>query len=139
MLKGSGREAAGVASQQQVDSRPGAPASQSRDDLWKDVPGFAAGDSWISAERGAANGGAANRGAEQGSRGDEAGRRKGGVLWQPRDPWRDEVVSPAAGAATGAGSEQANRESDGVDEAIRGFNNDPAAAGPVSNGPPLSL
>ncbi len=147
MLQGSGAEAASAAAEQQAGSQSGDPSSQSRDDsLWKDVPGFAAGDSWFSADRGTADRGTGARGAEQGSRGaeqggrgtgrgsrgEEAGQRNGGVQWQPRDPWRYEVVSPAAGAAAGGARREATaHRSDGVDEAIRGFNNDPAA-GPVS-------
>ena len=151
MLQGSDREAASAGAEQRAGSQSGIPSSQSGDDsLWKDVPGFAAGDSWFSAEQGTAGRDTANRGpaqgsrgAEQGSRGaeqrsrgrDEAIQRRGGVQWQPRDPWRDEVVGSAANAATGEGSrrEAIAQRSDGVDEAIRGFNNDPAA-GPVSAG-----
>ena len=140
MLQGSGHEAASAAAEQQAGSQPGgASSTQSSGDLWKDVPGFAAGDSWFSAERGTADRGKADRGTQQGPSSDDAGSRQSSVQWQPRDPWRDEVVTPAASAATGAGSKDAtDQESNGVDEAIRGFNNDPARAGPVGIGPSLA-
>ena len=115
MLKGTGAvsESAGTLAEQEVSSQPRG-ASKGSNDLWKDVPGFGA---------------AVNRSPPDENR-QEAGLRSGASLWQPWDPWRDEPIATAASARDAAGG-TARREVDVADEAIRGFNNDPATAGQV--------
>ena len=127
MLKGSSSAAASSAAAQQAGPQSSGTYSQPGSDLWNDVPGFGAGADGLSSTT------SAERRTEQGGRSEEASSsKKCKVQWQPRDPWRDEEPSSfAANSGGGTSGEEVARKGDGVDEAIRGFNNDPAAAGPV--------
>jgi hypothetical protein len=116
MLKGTGSasDSADTQSGQVTRSEPQGAFAQPRDDLWKDVPGF----------------GAAARQAPSEKVGQGSGSRSDRVVWQPRDPWRDEPVPTAAAFTESAGREPARAE-DMTSGAIRGFNNDDATAAQV--------
>ena len=116
MLKGMGSasEQADALSQQDGSSQPTGASQQPRENLWKDVPGF----------------GAALLDSPSKEAGEAAGAQSGASLWQPRDPWRDEPIVTSDAADVAAGKEPA-RDVSVVNEAVRGFNNDPAAAGQV--------
>ena len=114
MLKGAG-SASGLADAlagQETSSQPQGASQQQRDDLWKDVPGFGATANQLRTE-------SVVPGSDS---------RSEKVIWQPRDPWRDEPVRPAAAVTESA---EVREPMTAGDDTLRGFNNDPATAGQV--------